>query len=97
MKREFTKRVYEEFFRYHDFDNWLNNEETLTDVDIIILEKLTDIDVSADMVGNISVYENVKVKYLIKAGTANITYIVKIQCTTTNNQKFEDQIELKVI
>ena len=97
MKRGFTKSVYEEFFRYHDFSNWLNESETLSTGNVIVLNKETEEDVSDSMVSDIEVYDDVKVKYLIKGGTTGTTYTVKIQCTTINGQKFEDQIELKVI
>lgn len=97
MSRRFIKTPYEEFFRYHDFDNWLNESETLISGDVIVLEKETGEDVSDSMVSDIEIDDDTKVKYLIKSGEAGKTYTVEIQCITSNGQKFEDQIELRVI
>mgnify|MGYP001562312258 FL=1 len=37
------------------------------------------------------------VRYKIKAGIAGTLYIIRIRVTTSNNQNFEDTLELKVI
>lgn len=96
-----TKRAYEEFFRYHDFqrsdgNGWLNTDETLTSGTVTAADKLTAADVSATMISSVSVYASTKMKYMLKAGTSGRTYVITIRVVTSNGQKFEDQVEVKV-
>lgn len=96
------KRPYEEFFRFHEFRRadgrgWLNSSETLSSCGVTITEKATGADVSAAMVANVAVYSSTQVRYQLLGGSPNALYTVAIQVVTTNEQRFEDKIELKVV
>lgn len=93
----FIKSVYEEFYRLYDFSPLLADGETISNPTVLVTEKKTGTDKSSTMVSNISVYNDTKVKYKIKAGTANKLYIITIRCETSNSQKFEGQVIMKVI
>lgn len=97
-----TKNAYEEFFRYHEFlrtdgKGWLNASETISTCTVTIADKATGTDASGAMISDVAPYNNTAVRYKLKAGAAGTIYIIKIQITSSNNQKFEDTLELKVI
>ena len=93
----FTKRAYEEFFRYHDFTNWLDEAVNLSSGEVIVKNKSTDEDVSTAMVSDVSVYQDKKIKYKIKAGASGLKYLVIIRAIDSNGQKWEDSIECEVL
>ena len=92
----FTKRAYEEFNRYHDFTNWLGTAGTLSSGEVIVKNK-TGEDFSTIMVSDVSVIQDKKVKYKIKAGVSGHAYVVSIRAIDTNGQKWEDIIECEVL
>lgn len=96
------KSVYEEPFRYHQFKRadgrgWLNELETVSTCTVTITEKATGDDVSSTMVANVAAYASTCVRYQLLGGVAGRVYTIDIRCVTSNTQKFEDKIELKVI
>jgi len=93
----FLKRAYEEFFRYHDFTSWLDTEVNLSSGEVIVKNKVSGTDVSTTMVSDVSVYQNKKIKYKIKAGASSQAYIVAIRAIDSNGQKWEDAIECEVL
>ena len=98
----FTKKIYEEYFRLYNFapilaDAILADGETLATGAVTVIKKQTDSDESGSMVSDVSVYDDTKVKYKIKAGEVGKTYIIEIKCVTTNGQKFEDWLEMRVV
>jgi len=92
----FTKTAYEEFYRYHDFANWLQSGEVLSSQIVTIYEKNTGAEETTTMISGTSV-QTTKVLYKIKAGIANKTYMIKIKVITNTGQKFEDQLECKIL
>lgn len=99
-----SKTSYEEIFRYHEFyrsdgKGWLTASETIITAAVTAKEKDTGADVSAAMISDVAPYGSplTKVKYKLKAGTADKVYIITIQITTSNNQKFEDNIGCYVV
>ena len=92
----FAKRSSEEFFRYHDFTNWLDQTVNLTSGEVIVKSKNGE-DFSTTMVSNVQVFENKKIIYKIKAGVGGHHYTVIIRAVDTNGQKWEDVIECEVL
>lgn len=92
----FTKTAYEAFYRYHDFANWLAAGETLSTQTVTITEKIAGTDKTSLMISNTSV-QTTKVIYMIRAGDANKSYLIKIKTVTSTGQKFEDYLECKVL
>lgn len=93
----FDKRSSEEFFRYHNFTKWLDAPVVLTSGEVIVTDKATEADVSETMVSDVSVFESKKVIYKIKGGSSGKVYRVTIRATDSNGQKWEDQIDCKVL
>lgn len=98
-----TKYSAEEFFRYHEFrrsdgQGWLNESETLTGTPTVtVTEKVAGTDVSSGMVSAVAVYDNTKVRYILKGGTTRVSYYVTVTAQTSNGQTFEDRLELQVL
>lgn len=99
-----TKQAYEEFWRYHEFlrsDNkgWLASGETVSTCAVLVKDKASGEDVSATMVSGAvpNGTPQTQVKYYLKGGVAGTTYIVEIRIVTSTGQKFEDEIEVKVL
>ena len=91
-----TKTNYEEFYRYHDFADWLDGTETISSCEVKIYERDTGTDVSSTLVSNV-ICQTPKVIYKLKGGTAGKLYTIKIKITSSTGQKFEDWMELKVL
>ena len=92
----FAKRSSEEYFRYHDFTNWLDAAVNLSSGEVIVTNK-TGEDFSITMVSDVSAYQDKKIKYKIKAGVPGHHYLVIIRAIDTNGQKWEDVIECEVL
>jgi hypothetical protein len=99
-----TKQAYEEFWRYHNFlrsdgNGWLAVGETVSTCTVLVKEKITGTDVSATMVSGVVPDGTpvTRVKYYLKGGVSGTTYIIEIRCVTSTGQKFEDEIEVKVL
>ncbi len=92
----FIKTSYEEFVRYHDFDNWLGATEIISSQTVTAKDKAIGTDTSATMISDITNDANTKVIYKVKAGTVGKVYIITIKIITSTDQKFEDRIELTV-
>jgi hypothetical protein len=98
-----SKRAYEEIFRYHQFcrsdgAGWLNASGTLTGTPTVTVEEAgSGTDRTSEMISNVAVYDSTQVVYLLKAGATNTIYIITIRVVSSNGQKFEDRIELKVL
>lgn len=92
----FTKRAYEEFFRDHNFTNWLDAAVNVSNGEVIVKNK-TGEDFSTTMVSDVSAYQDKKIKYKIKGGVPGHHYLVSIRAIDTNGQKWEDVIECEVV
>ncbi len=99
-----VKTAYEQFWQYHEFhrsddQGWLNESETITSAAVTVANKATGTDVSSSMVSDATPYGTpaTKVAYWLKGGTAGTNYIITIKIVTSNGQKFEDRVELRVI
>lgn len=64
----FEKSSFEEFFRYHDFTQWLPTENIATAI-VIVKEKEAD-EEKSDMVSDVAPLGDKKVVYKIKGGTS---------------------------
>ncbi len=95
--KEPWKYPYEEFFRYHEFSPWLAEGETVSTPAVIVTERDTGDDKSSSMVSDVGPYGTTKARYMLKAGEKGKYYNIAIQITTSNNQKFEDRLQLQVI
>lgn len=96
------KYSYEELFRYHQFlradgQGGLNDLETVDTCEVVVTEKATGDDVSSTMVANVAAYASTCVRYQLLAGDAGRMYTIAIRIVTSNGQKLEDRIELKVL
>jgi hypothetical protein len=88
------KRAYEQFYYIHSFRRgdgrgWLNSLETISTADVKIFDSL-GADQTASMISGTEVYQNTKVRFILKAGTAGGRYFLQIRADTSNSQKFED-------
>lgn len=98
-----TKYPYEEHFRYHQFrradgSGWLGSIETLTGTPAVTVKEVSSgVDRTPEMISNVAVYDTTQVIYFLKGGTANTLYIITIQVVSSEGQKFEDHLELKVL
>jgi len=95
------KTAYEEFFRYHQFRRsdglgWLNSDETLLSASVVVMDS-NGADRSAEMVSGAAVYGTDSVIYKLKGGTAGEVYNIGVRAVTSNGQKFEDGLMLKVV
>jgi hypothetical protein len=98
-----AKYPYEEIFRYRQFrradgSGWLNSSETLTGTPTVTVKEATSgVDRTQEMISDVAVYDTTQVIYFLKGGTANTLYIITIQVVSSNGQRFEDHLELKVL
>ena len=83
-----TKTTYEEFYRYHDFADWLDGTETISSCEVKIYERDTGT-CPTTLVSNVSC-QTPKVIYKLKGGDAGKLYTIKIKITSSTGQKFED-------
>ena len=86
---------YEEFFRYHDFTPWLG-DKNINLATVSVKEQGSE-EEENDMVSDVAPFENKKVVYKIKGGISGKTYICMIRIVTSDGQKFEDRIDLKIL
>lgn len=96
-----TKTAYEEFFRYHQFRRsdglgWLNSDETLQSASVVVIDS-SGMDRSAEMVSGVAVYGGSSVIYRLKGGNAGEVYNIGVRAATSNGQRFEDGLILKVL
>lgn len=89
------KTAYEEFFRYHDFTQWLNEDEEISQTDVTIYNSLGEEE--PDMVNNVAGYDKKKVRYKLTGGESGKQYRIRIRIVTSNHQRFEDSISLLVM
>lgn len=98
------KRSWEDYFRYHQFRRtdgrgWLNSSETIASVNSVTCrEKDTGTDSTAAMISDEAVYsgDNTSVLYKLKGGTPGIVYVINFKITSSNGQKFEDELEVLI-
>jgi len=84
------KTAYEEFYYYVNFTNWIQVGETLTGTpSVTSIDRLSGIDVSTDMISNVAIDSNVKVKFKLKGGVTGRKYNLKVKTETNAGQKFE--------
>jgi hypothetical protein len=99
-----SKTAYEEYWRTHDFarasgDGKITTGETVSTATVTVTDNATGDDVSSTMVSDVSAYGSppTQVKFFLKGGTARHGYTVSVKAVTSNGQKFEDRLSLKVI
>ena len=92
----FTKTIYEEYFLYQDFDNWLGVSETIASQEVKSYIKDTSTETTSTMISDVSNDSNTKVNYKIKAGVAATNYVIKIKIVSSSGQKFEFWVYLAV-
>lgn len=97
----FTKYAYEERTRYFEFKrddgrDGLATGETLTSPTVTCADADTGADCSSSMISGVSVVDDTKVAYTLKAGTAGSSYILDIRAVTTTGQKLEGKVEVEV-
>lgn len=84
-------------FRRPDGRGPLNSTETVQSVvSVTCKERDTGTDRTATMIANTAVYNNTQVKYQLLGGTAGTTYIRTIRIISSNGQKLEDSMAIKV-
>jgi len=84
-------------FRRPDGTGPLNSTETIASVvSVTCVERDAGTDRTATMIANAAIYNNTQVKYQIKGGTAGVTYTRIIRIISSNNQKIEDRMNVKV-
>lgn len=88
------KTMYEEFYRYHDFSLWLEEEEGISFADVKAYHEDNE---QQDMLSDIGIYNQKLVRFRIKGGQAGKQYRVSIKIITTNGQKFEDILSMLVV
>lgn len=87
------KTPYEDFFWYHDFTDWLNEDEIITTVVITVYAKGEEV---FSVIGDAFPYNQKKARYRV-FGEVLGEYDVSIQIETSNNQKFEDFEKIVII
>lgn len=96
----FEKTPYEELFRTRDFSPWLESAETISSASVIVTEKNSGADATATMAPSNQVAPHGtparQVRYKIIGGTAGKTYRIGVRVVTTNGQKLESYIDMKV-
>ena len=98
---EITKPAFNEEFRTMQFrrpdgQGQLNSDETVASAAIICTDK-AGTNVTGNMISDVAPYANTQVRYKLKGGTANALYHLRFQVVTSNNQKLEEHVVLKVI
>jgi hypothetical protein len=97
----FEKYAYEELFRYFQFrrpdkNDGLADDETIISATVICKDS-TGTDKSSEMISDISVVEDTKVKYKIKAGSEGEAYIVYIKGVTSKGQAPQGHSDIKIL
>ncbi len=95
-----TKTAAEQIWRYHQFlrpdgRGWLASGETIATA-TVTCATIDGVDATAAMISGAAPYSGTQVKYLVKAGTSGISYIITVTVTTSNGQTFADRIGLDV-
>jgi hypothetical protein len=96
-----TKAAYEETFRTVQFrrpdgQGPLNESETLVSASVSCAAAKTGEDATAAMLSDVATYDETQVRYLLKGGTAGTEYLLSVRVATSNGQKFEERLALKV-
>lgn len=96
-----TKRPWEETFRTVQFlrpdgGGPLSTEETLTAATVSATQHTTGADSTADLIADVAVYDNTQVRYRLKGGTAGTDYLLIVRVDTSNGQKFEERLTVRV-
>lgn len=96
-----TKAVYEETFRTMQFrrpdgGGPLNDDETVTAAEVVCAQVGTEEDTTAEMISDVAPYDNTQVRYLLKGGTKGLYYDITVRCVSSNGQRFEEKLTLKV-
>jgi len=102
MKTE-TKTVYEEFYRAHDFSEWLTGSGStngqgnlsISSVTAKILDSSGQ-DQSSSMLSNVQAYNQTQVLYRLKGGTSGGLYTLTLQIVDSSGQKFEDSLQIRI-
>lgn len=85
-------------FRRPDGRGPLNSDETVQSVvSVTCADRSSGADASAAMISGAAVYNNTQVRYQLKGGTVGTTYVRAIRIITSNGQKLEDKLFIKVI
>jgi hypothetical protein len=92
----FTKEPYEEFFRYCDYDLWLDPDVSLVSGTVVVTEKQTLADTSSSMVSDVAVYSAKKLVYKVLGGVSGRMYLYHIRAIDDHGQKWEFTTECKV-
>jgi hypothetical protein len=99
-----TKKVYEEYFRYHDFGRINNNgclskDEVIDTASVIVCSALNENETYPEMISDVMPYRQTMVLYYLKGGEKGKEYKIIIRITTNKGQKFESNppISLKIM
>lgn len=101
MNVDFEKFDYEEVFRYFQFkrtddQDGLADDETIISQTVTCQDLVTGVDCSSDMISNVSSLLGTQVIYKLKAGIAGNLYKIIIKVVTSNTQKLEGSVIIKV-
>lgn len=97
-----TKTPWEEHFRACQFlrpdgGGPLTDGETLTAATVTATLQPAGTDATAALISDVAVYQGTQVRYKLKGGTAGKDYQLTVRAETSNGQKFEERLPLKVI
>ncbi|MBC7964228.1 MAG: hypothetical protein H7Y05_14950 [Steroidobacteraceae bacterium] len=84
-------------FRRPDGKGPLNELETVQSVvSVTCAERDSGTDRTATMIASAAVYNNTQVRYQLLAGVAGMVYVRTIRIVSSNGQKLEDKMAIKV-
>lgn len=95
-----TKYPWEETFRTVQFlrpeGGPLNAEEVLTAATVSATHLATGADATADLIADVAVYDSTQVRYRLKGGSADNNYQLIVRAETSNGQKLEERLTVRV-
>lgn len=98
MSNPIDKPAWNEEWRVCWFTGQLNEDETVQSVDSVTMQEgLTGPITTADMISGAAPYNGTGVRYQLKGGTPGKTYIRVIRIISSNGQKLEDKMPVKVV
>lgn len=90
------KPAYNEEFRTFDFSPQLTGGEQLTDATVQVIRDDTGEDVTAAMISQVTVYNQVEVRYRLAGGMPGTIYRRVFRVATSNGQRLEEVESLRI-
>lgn len=84
-------------FRRTDGTGQLNDDETVTAVEIVVTDWRSSADVTADMVDNVGIHGPTSIRYRLRGGTRGAAFLMEVRITTSNGQKLTEYRQVNII